>query len=85
MFYSQGNFGSGTTLHSSGMVGILKNSHVETRLSQISKNLYFELEEKGYYTGWNEVGSLYLAQTKERMHHFKRSVNCFFFLDAFTH
>ena len=41
-------------------------------MSKISKDLYAELEAKGYDTGWKNCGSLYVAQTKERMHHFRR-------------
>ncbi|TRY67857.1 hypothetical protein TCAL_10396 [Tigriopus californicus] len=68
----KGEFGGGTTWHSSGLVGLLKFSPVETRLSRISRDLYHELEAQGYYTGWKPVGSLYVAQTKERMHHYRR-------------
>ena len=31
-----------------------------------------ELEDKGYFTGWKQVGSVYVAQTKERLHYYKR-------------
>eukprot|EP00095_Tigriopus_kingsejongensis_P011061 maker-scaffold23_size669530-snap-gene-1.32 protein:Tk11061 transcript:maker-scaffold23_size669530-snap-gene-1.32-mRNA-1 annotation:"pyruvate dehydrogenase phosphatase regulatory mitochondrial" len=68
----KGEVGGGTTWHSSGLVGLLKFSPVETRLSKVSRDLYEELEAQGYYTGWKQVGSLYVAQTKERMHHYKR-------------
>ena len=47
-------------------------SPVETKLSKISKDLYAELEEKGFYTGWEQKGSLFIAQTLERMHHYRR-------------
>jgi len=68
----KGEFGSGSTLHSSGLMPLLKSSPVETKLSKVSKDLYLELENEGYYTGWTEVGSLYLAQTVERLHHYRR-------------
>ena len=45
---------------------------METRLSRLSKELYDELEDKGYFTGWKQVGSVYVAQTKERLHYYKR-------------
>ncbi len=45
---------------------------METKLSKVSKALYQELEDKGFYTGWRQVGSLYVAQTQERMTHFRR-------------
>ena len=38
----------------------------------MSKELYDELEDKGYFTGWKQVGSVYVAQTKERLHYYKR-------------
>jgi glycine/D-amino acid oxidase-like deaminating enzyme len=70
----KGEMGGGTTAKSSGLVGMLKTSSVETKLSKISKALYLELEEKGYYTGWKQNGSVHVAQTKERMHYFRRWV-----------
>ncbi len=68
----KGELGGGTTWHSSSLVGLLKQSKVETKLCKVSKALYQELEQKGFYTGWRECGSLYVAQTKERLHHFRR-------------
>jgi len=68
----QGELGGGSTWHSAGLISQLANSAVETRLSALSRQLYLELEEKGYYTGWKQTGSLYLAQTRERLHHYKR-------------
>ncbi len=68
----QGEFGSGSTQHSSGLIPLLKPSPVETKLSKVSKELYQELEEKGFYTGYREVGSLYVAQTIDRMTHYRR-------------
>ena len=47
-------------------------SQVETKLCKISKELYLELEEMGFYTGWKQCGSVHVAQTKERLHHFRR-------------
>ena len=44
----KGEFGSGSTQHSSGLVPLLKPSPVETKLSKVSKALYLELEEKGF-------------------------------------
>lgn len=69
----QGVLGGGTTWHSSGLISLLKPSFVETKLTKLSKDLYLELErEHGFYTGWKEVGSLFVAQTEERMHYYKR-------------
>jgi hypothetical protein len=56
------------------LIGLLKQSLVETKLVKISLEQYRELEEKGFYTGWKQCGSLYLAQTKERLHYLKRWV-----------
>ena len=69
----QGVLGGGTTWHSSGLISLMKPSFVETKLTKISKDLYLELQnEHGYYTGWKEVGSLYLAQTEDRMQYYRR-------------
>ena len=38
----------------------------------LSKAIYMELEEKGFYTGWRQVGSLKVAKTKERLEYMKR-------------
>ena len=68
----QGQIGGGSTWHSAGLISQLNRSAVETRLSRLSKELYMELESKGYFTGWKQVGSVYVAQTKERLHYYKR-------------
>ena len=69
----QGALGGGTTWHSSGLISLMKPSIVETKLTKLSKELYLELQYKhGYYTGWKEVGSLYVAQTEDRMSYYKR-------------
>ena len=68
----QGALGGGTTWHSSGLISLMKPSSVETKLTKLSKDLYLELQHKeGYYTGWKEVGSLYVAQTEDRMQYYK--------------
>ena len=71
-FEQQGQIGGGSTWHSAGIITQLARTAVETRLSRLSKELYMELEEKGYFTGWKQVGSVYVAQTKERLHYLKR-------------
>ena len=38
----------------------------------MSQQLFVELEEKGYFTGWKQVGSLHVAQSKDRLFYFKR-------------
>ncbi len=48
-----GVLGGGTTWYSSGLIGLLKSSAVETKLTQISQELYLHLQnDKGFYTGW---------------------------------
>ena len=68
----QGQIGGGSTWHSAGIISQLSHKAVETRLSRLSRELYKGVEEKGYFTGWKEVGSIYVAQTKNRLHYFKR-------------
>ena len=71
-FFLQSKLPSGCTASCSGLIPLLKMSPVETKLSKISKDLYSELEEKGFYTGWQQKGSLFVAQSLERMHHYRR-------------
>ena len=69
----QGVLGGGTTWHSSGLISLMKPSSVESKLAKLSKDLYLELQnEQGYFTGWKEVGSLYVAQSEDRMQYYKR-------------
>ena len=49
--------------------GYLSAAPISFRLSQ---QLFIELEEKGFFTGWKQVGSLHLAQSKERLFYLKR-------------
>ncbi|MBT5926247.1 MAG: GcvT family protein [Verrucomicrobia bacterium] len=58
----------GTTWHAAGMVGRLRTSNSLTKINQYSAELYAGLEaETGHSTGWQQVGSLVVASTKERM------------------
>ena len=41
-------------------------------LFRMSQELFMELEEKGFFTGWKQVGSLHVAQTKERLFYLRR-------------
>ena len=72
----QGQMGGGSTWHSAGIVSLLRcfstYSNVEMRLSKMSKQLFVDLEDKGYFTGWKQVGSVHVAQSKERLHYLKR-------------
>ena len=59
---------NGATWHAAGLVGQLRSSRNVTRLVQYSADLYRRLEEiTGQSSGWNEVGSLRLASSAERM------------------
>ena len=59
---------SGSTFHSAGLVGQLRNSLALTKMMMESVDLYRSLEaEVGLETGWHEVGSLRLASSPERM------------------
>jgi len=68
----KGELGGGTTWHASGVMGMLKNSPIESRLALMSKALYKDLEDQGWYTGCKPVGSLYVAKKKDRMLAYRR-------------
>ena len=58
----------GTTWHAAGMVGRLRTSNSLTKINQYSAELYAGLEaETGHPTGWQQVGSLVVASSEERM------------------
>ena len=63
----QGALGGGTTWHVTGLMGILKPSTLETRMAVLSRDLYSKLDSRGWYTGFREVGSLWVARTEDRM------------------
>jgi 4-methylaminobutanoate oxidase (formaldehyde-forming) len=64
---------SGSTFHSAGLVGQLRNSLSLTQMMMNSVDLYRTLgEEVGLETGWREVGSLRLASSKEHMEELER-------------
>lgn len=64
----------GTTWHAAGMVGQLRTSNSLTRINKYSVELYQRLEaETGVPTGWDEVGSLIVAQTEARMTQLRRT------------
>ena len=64
---------SGSTFHSAGLVGQLRGSLALTRMMMNSVELYRTLgEEVELETGWNEVGSLRLASSEERMEELAR-------------
>src|SRR5438552_15508880 len=64
---------SGSTFHSAGLVGQLRGSLSLTRMRLSSVELYRGLgDEVGLETGWQEVGSLRLASSQERMEELDR-------------
>jgi glycine cleavage system T protein len=64
---------SGSTFHSAGLVGQLRNSLSLTQMMMNSVDLYRTLgEEVELETGWREVGSLRLASSREHMEELER-------------
>jgi 4-methylaminobutanoate oxidase (formaldehyde-forming) len=67
---------SGSTFHSAGLVGQLRQSLTLTRMMMNSVDLYRTLgEEVDLETGWREVGSLRLASSLERMEELQRQAD----------
>jgi glycine/D-amino acid oxidase-like deaminating enzyme len=67
---------SGSTFHSAGLVGQLRQSLSLTRMMMNSVDLYRSLgEEVDLETGWREVGSLRLASSVERMEELQRQAD----------
>nr|XP_034191464.1 pyruvate dehydrogenase phosphatase regulatory subunit, mitochondrial-like [Osmia lignaria] len=67
----QNRIGSGTSYFGSGTLGLFKPiSH--RNLISYSIKLYQQLQEMGYDIGLKQCGSIYLAQTKDRMIALKR-------------
>src|SRR5436305_3687023 len=64
---------SGSTFHSAGLVGQLRDSLSLTKMMMDSVALHRRLgDEVGIETGWHEVGSLRLASSQERMEELTR-------------
>jgi len=76
LLIEQGELGGGTTWHATGLMGILKPSPLETRIAVMSRDLYLQLEERGWYTGFKQCGSLYVAKKKDRMYQYKKMLSC---------
>lgn len=73
LLLEQGNLSCGTTWHAAGLLGKLRSSAAETKLSNYSVELYSTLEEEtGVGTGFKRCGGLVVAQSKERMTLLKR-------------
>jgi glycine cleavage system aminomethyltransferase T/glycine/D-amino acid oxidase-like deaminating enzyme len=67
----QGALISGTTSHAPGLVGQLRSSVSLTKMLMHSVSLYKQLHVDGQ-AGYDEVGSLRIASSKERMQELKR-------------
>ena len=64
---------SGSTFHSAGLVGQLRNTVTLTKMMMYGAELYRRLgDETGQDLGWHEVGSLRLASTPERLEELRR-------------
>src|SRR5947208_11529123 len=64
---------SGSTFHSAGLVGQLRSSPTLTRMMVDSVSTYRQLaRETDVDPGWQEVGSLRLASSPERMEELRR-------------
>ena len=72
----QSRLAGGTTWHSAGMVGRLRTSNSLTKINKYSAELYASLEEEtGVPTGWNQVGSVIVARSEDRMEQLRRTAN----------
>lgn len=72
LLIEQGSLGGGTTWHATGLMGMLKPGALETKISCMSRDLYLQLEQRGWYTGFRQCGSLYVAKKKDRMYQYRR-------------
>ena len=72
----QSKITSGTTWHAAGLVGMLRGTETETKLSMYGRELYMSLEaETGLSTGFKACGSISLATCEERMDLYRRNVS----------
>lgn len=73
LLLEQGSLTCGTTWHAAGLLGKLRSSAAETKLSSYSVELYSTLEEEtGVGTGFKRCGGLVVAQSKDRLTFLKR-------------
>ena len=77
LLVESGQLGCGTTWHAAGLVGQLRATAVETRLSGVyGCELYARLEqETGVATGFRQTGSLTIARTADRLALLKRQAS----------
>lgn len=74
LLLEQGELAGGTSWHAAGLVGQLRTSNSLTKINQYSVELYQTLQaETGIETGWNEVGSLIVGTSEERMSQLRRT------------
>ncbi|MFQ5793866.1 MAG: FAD-dependent oxidoreductase [Candidatus Bipolaricaulia bacterium] len=72
----KGELTSGTTFHSVGLVSQFRTSPTSMQLMNYSINLYNELKaEVGASLGWQQVGSLRLASSKDQLKALQRNVS----------
>jgi pyruvate dehydrogenase phosphatase regulatory subunit len=64
----------GTTWHAGGLIGRQRYIKTDAIMSIYSSNLYRELQNEGFHTGWKQCGSLNLARTKDRLIAYKRAL-----------
>ena len=70
----QSTLTSGTTWHAAGLIGMLRGTETETKLSIYGRELYSSLEaETGLATGFKQCGSVSVARTEDRMALFRRN------------
>ncbi|XP_074618291.1 pyruvate dehydrogenase phosphatase regulatory subunit, mitochondrial-like isoform X4 [Acropora palmata] len=73
LLLEQGSLTCGTTWHAVGLLGKLRSTAIETKLSSYSVELYSKLEDETVVgTGFKHCGGLLVAQSKERLTLFKR-------------
>ena len=70
----RGNVADGASKYGSGMLGMFRPAH-ERKIVQYCVDLYRSLQNKGFDIGFNECGSLNLANTKDRMISLRRRAN----------
>ncbi|PYN12138.1 MAG: hypothetical protein DME05_22455 [Candidatus Rokuibacteriota bacterium] len=75
LLLDRGELTGGSTFHSAGLVGQLRSTIALTRINMASVELYRRLaSDTGRDAGWQEVGSLRLASSKERLLELERQV-----------
>ena len=74
LLLEQGELAGGTSWHAAGLIGQLRTSNSLTKINKYSVELYQTLQaETGVETGWNEVGSLIVGTSEERMTQLRRT------------